>query len=253
MLIRLYLLYYFQGRMLILPTEQEMKDNQKRQMAEASTNYPALQRMYNDYGRGPHPHGHFSPSARPIRDELHRSKNNMNDMTLADGENHGSDNAKQHTAPTSLKQQLKQFNMRSIPEILHIIRPVIYVFQYIRTGMDDNQWSPFLVSLFLDVLSHALHHQHGCSNRAKEELGRRRTFWILYVLRAPFFQQFLKNPLSKIADSWEKKNSKIRHWLLGLFLLEGYKESRGQTFFFFLFCLNSDIAKPFEYIARFVF
>jgi len=221
MCVRLYLLHYFHGRMLILPTEQEMKDDKRRRLAEETT-YPTLQKMYYDHGRGPHPHGHFSPLSRPIRAELHRNKNHGDDTANMNTSDNHHERGEHTTAVSYSSQEQKEYYqqlkrrrlMSTLAEVLYIVRPVVYVFTYVHYGMDDNNWKPFYVSLSMDVASQLLHLSRQCSDRSKQELRRRRLYWVMYLLRAPFFHKFVKAPLDGVTDSLKARNSKIRFWLL---------------------------------------
>lgn len=90
-----------------------------------------------------------------------------------------------------------------IGEILYAIRPVIYVLCLMKW---QKRWSPWLVSLFIDILSRALVGNLSMRTKAeKDEITRRTHLWLNYLFRSPFFDQFLKpfalvicNKLSRI-------------------------------------------------------
>jgi len=85
-------------------------------------------------------------------------------------------------------------------EVLWILRPVIYVIMRLKYG---NSWSPWMISLLVDVTSHRLSKRSNLSGAETDELSRRRQLLLLYILRSPFFQllQQLFSPATNFAYS----------------------------------------------------
>lgn len=97
-------------------------------------------------------------------------------------------------------------------EVLHILRPLIYAY-CLRTSR-RRAWWPFLVSVFVDAVSHQCT-QQGLGKDSTtptaldplqvQELQRRRALWLLYMLRSPIFQ-IITDPA---ASSVERTLSRI--------------------------------------------
>jgi hypothetical protein len=83
-------------------------------------------------------------------------------------------------------------------EIMWILRPVIYVFLRIRYG---RTWTPWITSFLIDVISQRLSKRDNLSEPEKDELSRRRSILLLYVLRSPFYEviQQLFSPATNFA------------------------------------------------------
>lgn len=79
--------------------------------------------------------------------------------------------------PTSLKIFLGEF--------LWIIRPLIYLKLLFRNG--HRSWRPWFFSLLIELASWKLQQSSYSqfNGMEKEELGRRRFLWVLYLVRAP--------------------------------------------------------------------
>lgn len=76
-------------------------------------------------------------------------------------------------------------------EILHAVRPVIYVLCLMK--WQKRSWSPWLISLLIDLLSRVLVGNMSMRTKAeKDEISRRTHNWLNYLFRSPFFDQFLK-------------------------------------------------------------
>ncbi len=86
-----------------------------------------------------------------------------------------------------------------IGEILHIIRPVAHLTA--MAGFGTNGWTPYLVSLGLDVTSLKLlsdpPNKHWNINE-RIELGHRSFALLLFLLRSPFYDKYTKEKILSI-------------------------------------------------------
>lgn len=202
MLCRLYLLFYFNGHMLIMQNEEEMKYNQRIKQAETNKNKNKdLQKMYVEHGRGKDPNGYFSPLSK-------KKQSLINNSSLMD-----------HVIVHKTKYPQKNgiaLKRTIFAEILYIIRPVVYVAFFIYHG--SKSWIPFIISLLMDIYCHMMHRTSSIlSMRQNIELSRRRKYWLLYLLRPPFFNKYIENYLKKSTQSLKERNSTIRYWILVMF------------------------------------
>lgn len=81
-------------------------------------------------------------------------------------------------------------------EVLWILRPVIFVILKLKYG---RSWTPWTVSLIVDLISRRFSQKHDLSGTEEGELSRRRSLLFLYALRSPFFEllQQLFGPASE--------------------------------------------------------
>ncbi|ETO06032.1 hypothetical protein RFI_31364 [Reticulomyxa filosa] len=231
--------------------------------------------MYFDHGRGAHPHGYFSPLSRPSKivsanSNTHKTMNKKKGDMFIDGQyeslddnddnddnNNDNDNDDDEYSTDSTddmsqsqtkekQRQTYRKHMSIVAEVLNIVRPVVYVSTYMSTGMDDSNWLPFYASLSLDLASNTIHMLRGCSERSKQELKRRRTYWLMYLLRPPFFQKYVKYPLDSVADSLKILKKKT--------LFKYFKFLHKKIYFimFYVF-IYSDDSKYAECIPRSLF
>eukprot|EP01083_Nonionella_stella_P003406 9733_1 len=202
MLCRLYLLFYFNGHMLIMQNEDEMKYNERIQQTESNENkYANLQKMYVEHGRGKDPNGYWSPLSKQ-QQQLVDNSQLMAHVTL-------------HRVKYPQRNGLAL--KRSVcAEILYIIRPVIYVASFLRFG--DTSWIPFFISLIMDIYTQMMHFASPIvTSRQRTELSRRRKYWLLYLLRPPFFNTYIKNYLNKKTESFKDRSATFRYWILMMF------------------------------------
>lgn len=202
MLCRLYLLFYFKGHMLIMQNEEEMKHNERIKQTETNNNkFINLQKMYVEHGRGTDPNGYWSPLSK----NQQKSKNNSSLM----------DHVYVHNTKYPKKNGIA-LKRTIFAEILYIIRPVIYVASYLKYG--NSSWSPFIISLLMDIYSQMMHFSGSIlSMRQRTELSRRRKYWILYLLRPPFFNKYIEKILKSSTKSLKQRNATIRYWILMMF------------------------------------
>lgn len=91
-------------------------------------------------------------------------------------------------------------------EAVHIFRPLVYVLLIRKFGI--RSWSPWLVSLAVELTSLGIHSHatdlnqragkvHQLSSVERDELKRRKMMWALYVMRDPFFSNYTKRHLEK--------------------------------------------------------
>eukprot|EP00485_Elphidium_margaritaceum_P012323 CAMPEP_0202693702 /NCGR_PEP_ID=MMETSP1385-20130828/7746_1 /ASSEMBLY_ACC=CAM_ASM_000861 /TAXON_ID=933848 /ORGANISM="Elphidium margaritaceum" /LENGTH=366 /DNA_ID=CAMNT_0049349419 /DNA_START=1 /DNA_END=1098 /DNA_ORIENTATION=+ len=205
MLCRLYLLYYVKGHMLIMQNEDEMKYHERMQQAEHNDNkYANLQKMYVQHGRGTDPNGFWSPLSK-------QQQHLVNDSSLMD-----------HVRVHCTKYPQKQgwaLKRTMFAEILHIIRPVVYVASLLKYaafgghGNGTTQWYPFIISLLMDIYSQMAHFTTNIlSERQKVELARRRKYWLFYILRPPFFTEYIESYLKSSAKALQEKKATLRYW-----------------------------------------
>jgi len=202
MLCRLYLLFHFKGHMMIMQNEDEMKYNERMKQTESNSNqYSNLQKMYVQHGRGTDPNGFWSPLSKKQQSLVDNSQL-MAHVTL-----HRVKYPKRKG--TALKRTI-------FAEILYIIRPVIYVASFLKFG--NLSWYPFLISLIMDICSQMMHYSNSIVTiRQRTELSRRRNYWLLYLLRPPFFNKYIERYLKGKSDSLKKKHSTFRFWILMMF------------------------------------
>jgi len=202
MLCRLYLLFFFKGHMLIMQNEEEMKYNERIKQTESNDNkYSNLQKMYVEHGRGTDPNGFWSPLSKKQQDLVDNSQL-MAHVTL-------------HKVKYPKKKGVA-LKRTIFAEILYIIRPVIYVASFLKFG--DKSWSPFIISLFMDIYSQMMHFSNSIVTiRQRTELSRRRRYWLLYLLRPPFFNRYIQSYLKQKTKSLKEGKATIRYWILMMF------------------------------------
>ncbi|EGC36969.1 hypothetical protein DICPUDRAFT_77414 [Dictyostelium purpureum] len=89
----------------------------------------------------------------------------------------------------------KDYNTKVVGELLYIFRPVIYWFLYCIFG--KRSWKPWIVSFSLEFLSKSFSeyglytHKIPLTNLEQKELARRRTFFLFYLIRSPFYEKFI--------------------------------------------------------------
>jgi peroxin-16 len=208
---RLSMLYKNHGRILLPPTQNELhlqagrrareKAKQSRKATEHSNTsgsavaeFDDLIDIYVNHGRGKeNPHGNY----------------NLN-LTL-------------HPMESSA---YKPSQVQVLAEILHIIRPVIYVAAKLYFDNNSNppissnlnnatnnessnipstnlnsSWHPWLLSLFVDILSRSLQRNSANLSPAQRvEISRRTLNWGFYLLRSPMFDSYTQFPLLRISD-----------------------------------------------------
>jgi len=80
-----------------------------------------------------------------------------------------------------------------IPELLHILRPIVYLLLMFRWG--SKSWRAWITSFIMDTFSIHQHSQSTNLNRLQsEELTRRTALLFFYLLRSPMFD-LLSRPL----------------------------------------------------------
>ncbi|KAF6160430.1 hypothetical protein GIB67_019199 [Kingdonia uniflora] len=92
-------------------------------------------------------------------------------------------------------------------EVMHIMRPLIYVMFIRKYGV--RSWIPWLLSLAVDatgvtILSHVIHQGSSrkegnfrLSRLETNEVRRRKLLWALYIMRDPFFTKYTRQRLDK--------------------------------------------------------
>ncbi|CAM0948492.1 unnamed protein product [Alopecurus aequalis] len=84
-------------------------------------------------------------------------------------------------------------------EAVHIFRPLVYVLLMTKFG-SRSSWTPWLVSLALEVTSLGIHSRkvHLLSSAERDELNRRKMMmWVIYAVRDPFFGKYTRPQLEK--------------------------------------------------------
>eukprot|EP00474_Spongospora_subterranea_P009881 CRZ10339.1 hypothetical protein [Spongospora subterranea] len=82
-----------------------------------------------------------------------------------------------------------------VAEIFHIIRPAIYVLGVLRYSC--SSWIPFMSSLLSDIISRVLVGRiSNWTPRVRQEIHRRLFLYLFYLLRSPFFESFTMLPLT---------------------------------------------------------
>ena len=165
---RLYLFYKNRCSMLLLKQTSSVLDVFHRASANTlpdSVPHRDLLQLYARSGRGAHPHGSYvSVGLLPTSSVL---------------------------VSTSLPR-LRHI----VAEVLYILRPSIYA-GFRSVG---GRWSPFLFSLFSDVLSRYLTRLDELSDAQREEMMRRLLLWSMYLFRSPLFDDFTKCVLFVMFD-----------------------------------------------------
>eukprot|EP00483_Globobulimina_turgida_P004802 UN04811 len=157
--------------------------------------------MYVEHGRGSDPNGYWSPLSQK-QQELVDNSQLMAHVTLHKVKY-------PNMKGTALKRSI-------FAEILYIIRPVIYVASFLQFG--GASWYPFLISLIVDIYSQMMHFSSVIvTKRQRGELARRRKYWLLYLLRPPFFNKYIQSYLTNATDSLKQKNATMRYWILMMF------------------------------------
>ena len=156
--------------------------------------------MYVESGRNPHPQGHFTNESQELQLKT------------------GHIEIKRHA--NQLYSKYPNFK-QLFGELLYITRPVIYILLFIKYNINNNnnknnknKWNAFIISGLIDLYSHILYRSSNTTLRQRQELKRRQTQWIFYLLLTPFFDKFIKNPTDKLNNYFEKNNSTIKFWIL---------------------------------------
>ena len=103
------------------------------------------------------------------------------------------DRTRRDAPPSSLTQH------QTLAEVLHILRPVAHLACLGAFG--SAAWTPFLVSLSMDLTSlKLLHEPHDKAWNMNEsiELGQRSFSLLLYILRSPLYDQYTKQKILRM-------------------------------------------------------
>lgn len=100
--------------------------------------------------------------------------------------------------------QMSRERVVVIGEVCHIIRPTVYAYCN-RRWRKTHPWAPFLASLVIDFIGHKCTMQ-GVDERSlnwvqRQELGRRKLLWFLYLLRSPLFDASTLRAATSLKDS----------------------------------------------------
>jgi peroxin-16 len=129
--------------------------------AEKKHDYSDLVELYRSSGRDKSRHGSFSVVNKPEEKD---------------------------------EEQINEGHFKSflsfIGELVHIYRPVSYVFCILKFGY--SSWKSFLVSLALDLFSIMCKARNHLSMTDVQETKRRLVKLLYYLLRPPFFELFTK-------------------------------------------------------------
>ena len=90
-------------------------------------------------------------------------------------------------------------NINTVGEMIHILRPLVHLAAMAKYG--KKAWTPFFVSLGMDLVSLRLLNQpsfHLRTSQQRLELNKRTIFLLFYVLRSPFFDNYSKIRLLKL-------------------------------------------------------
>jgi peroxin-16 len=82
-----------------------------------------------------------------------------------------------------------------VAEGLHISRPLVHIFSMFV--FQQSSWKPWLISLMIDILS--LHLHKGLTQfktTQSSEILRRRLVLLLYLMRSPFYNRYIKDLLA---------------------------------------------------------
>lgn len=203
MFCRLYLLFCFDGHMLIMQNEAELKFNERlRQAQNNDSAFPELQRVYVEHGRGADPNGFWSPSSKAQQSMVDNSAL-MAHVTLS-----------RVKYPEKKGRALKR---TVFAEALFMMRPVVEVMAQMRWG-GSASWTPFVLALVMDVFSQMAHLTSAIvTKRQRAELARRRRYWLLYLLRPPFFGRYIESTLKAKGKRLKERDSTVRYWVLMMF------------------------------------
>jgi len=90
-----------------------------------------------------------------------------------------------------------------ISEIVFICRPLIYV--YARLMCKERSWKPFFLSLCADFLWRVvLPPLSKLSPNQRTEVIKRMFYWMVYLLRTPFFELYSKKPLLNVTNKMSR-------------------------------------------------
>lgn len=115
---------------------------------------------------------------------------------------------------------------QTIGELIHILRPLIYVMLIINCG--KRSWRPWIVSLIVEFISVRLSSSSTkpLNQSEMEELKRRKQLFLYYLIRAPFYENVLINLLTRLPLAsffykfkWVKKITDM-----GSEMIEGYRD-----------------------------
>jgi hypothetical protein len=177
---RLYMLWNNNGRMLVPPSQDELNmqiiaTQQQRNAAAAS----AASSSSSSSSSSPPPH------------------NDLVSLYLSHGRNTLHPHGKLSLPPSSLPAPAT--NTTALSEALYIVRPLVYV--VLRYHYPSSSYTPFISSLFIDLLSRALAPQwQRLTAEERAEVGRRCLQWSLYLLRSPVFEEYSQWPLVRVSQ-----------------------------------------------------
>merc|ERR1712013_677551 len=93
-------------------------------------------------------------------------------------------------------------------EMLFIMRPVVSVCAQMRWG--TQSWLPLVVSMMMDIYAQMLHLSSAIvTKRQRTELARRRNYWLLYLLRPPFFEKYIERYLKGKGRALKERQSTV--------------------------------------------
>lgn len=110
------------------------------------------------------------------------------------------------------EQNLSEQNLiqsQIIAETIYSLKPIAHLFSVYRFG--NNTWKPWMVSLFIDLLSLHLHSSTQKTNMVKLspkqqlQLSKRYFSLLLYLLRSPFYDHYTRQRLHNFLIGCGKK------------------------------------------------
>lgn len=178
-LCKLFLLIKNKGRMLLMPSNEELErltltikgEKYIKELNESEHKHPYrdILEMYAQHGRAGHPHGIFSPPPE-----------------------HPRDRSSYCPSKTAI-----------LAELLYIFRPCLYVAGVMLNGL--TSWRPYFLSLFVDILARILvGRSSALSPCQSQEVVRRLMGYGYYLVRDPFFSRFTKLPLTVLVEGIKK-------------------------------------------------
>lgn len=98
-------------------------------------------------------------------------------------------NEQTHSNDNSGKQTSKRDKL-IVPEVIHILKPVIHLFSCSIYGHDS--WESYFVALCADAISLRLHRQNSnlLTTEEKLEMSRRYASTLMYLIRTPFYEKY---------------------------------------------------------------
>jgi hypothetical protein len=123
--------------------------------------------------------GKYDPSEVSLMEELKLRKAYADEIRNLDV---------RHASPVTLSSMAG--------EVLYVLRPLVYLwalYRYGGGGKRTTSWTPYLLSLGIDLLSRRLiMPTKGRLNKAEEaEMSRRLLLLAFYLIRSPFFERFI--------------------------------------------------------------